>query len=311
LWLAGIGLADRAAAQVAVPPLTPISPMLNGNSGTLLAGFVLLNPAAQQWGAPSRIGLGMIQNETDIMRQGTYDQDGRLAGFRWVGMRFGLSLEALSIRGDYDVSRDYSLDQTNVALSMRPLGPVAVGAGYYRQEFEDNPIFNKVTTIAGGASLRIGELIYLGIAGGEDTQEYEDRNFEGTGETYSHTADRNFTAYGAAIRRGGTLSFHLEWFAVDREAYNLQNSEFSDLKSQNGVLEIGLWSIIVGARVSQVDEEMGGNRYKTDAKVYDLAWAPFRGLTLGGRYEITEETDESTDTDIENEVRAITLGWQF
>jgi hypothetical protein len=300
-------LPTEARAQVAVAPLSPIAPIINGNPGQLSAGFVLLNPAAQQWGTPSRIGAGVLKGETDVMKQGTYDYEGKLAGLRWVGMTFGLAVERLSIDGtDPNTLEDFSQDQTNVGLSMRIFAPVAIGVGYGKQNREAGTISQTVTTTTLGGSLRIGEIIYLGIAGGEDTRDYKD-----TSIPYSSTDDRNYYIYGIGLRRGGTFSFHLEWFASDRDAYNLGKSKTADLTSQTGVLEIGLWSFVLGGRVATVDQEYNGNRYKTDAAIYDFAWAPFHGLTIGGRYEITKEKDEGSGVKSENEIRAITIGWQF
>jgi hypothetical protein len=296
-----------ASAQVAVAPLSPISPIINGNPGQLSAGFVPLNPAAQQWGTPSRFGVGAFRGETDVIKQGTYDYDGKLAGLRLVGMTFGFSAEQLSIAGtDPNTLEDFTQSQSNAGLSVRLFAPIAIGVGYGKQDLDAGTITQTVTTTTLGGSLRIGEIIYLGVAGGEDTRDSKDTSIPN-----SSTDDRNFYLYGIGIRRGGPFSFHVEWYASDRDAYNLGKIKTSDLTSQTGVLEIGFWSFVFGGRVAKVDLERNGNRYKTDAAIYDFAWAPFRGLTLGGRYEVTKEKDEGSGVKAENEIRAVTVGWQF
>jgi len=298
---------DNAAAQVAVSPLAPIAPIVNGNPGRISAGFVLLNPAAQQWGAPSRVGIGFLDGETDVLKQGTYDYDGRLAGMRLVGMRFSLALEQLEIDGiDTAALQNLTFKQSNAALSMRLFDPLSLGVGYGKQSYQSGTASQTVTTGTLGGSLRIGEWLYLGVAGGEDTRDYEDSSLP-----YSATDDRNFSLYGIGLRSGGTFSYHVEWFGSDMEAYNLGDTKTRKLTSGTGVLEIGLWNFVLGGRVAQVEEDREGSNYKTEARIYDFAWAPFRGLTIGARYEVTQEMDEGTGTESENEIRGITVGWQF
>ena len=94
VWLAvaaGMCTVTVANAQVAVPPVNPAMPDIAAPPGQVQAGFVTLNPAATQWGAPSRVGLGIVQAETGGEGQKTVDFEGRYVGLRLVGEIFSVA----------------------------------------------------------------------------------------------------------------------------------------------------------------------------------------------------------------------------
>ena len=287
LALAGMltlpGWAPRPAeAQVAVPTIIPVSPSLNGSP----AGFVTPNPAAMQWGAPSRIGLGAGNGEIKPDAGETTEYRATFGGARLVGQRLSIAGEAVSLR-DRSGPRDFAIDTGAGAVAARPMSPLVIGVGYANQDDRQGLIESTQTSLSGGASYRLGEWLYVGGALGQDKLAIKDKT--DPLQTYRFDGDRPFWLAGAGIRYGGRVRIHPEYYMVDRDPFEENGTKFSEVKAQAGVAEIGLGPLALGFRAAHNEERSIGSHIKTDAQVYDVAWAPMLGLAIGVRFESAVE----------------------
>lgn len=165
-WL---GWAWPAAGQVAAPSLTPFS-------------FVTENPAAMQWGSPSRIGAGYSQGQS-VTNPASPDHDnfsGQEGGARLVGSLFSLALDASQLQSDNKPNNNQS-EFTNTArgaLGVRLGKHVALGIGQADEQIQSPgasaPTRVTLQTPQYGVSLRLDEWFFLGGALGTESYKFED-----------------------------------------------------------------------------------------------------------------------------------------
>jgi len=309
VMLTVLGLApDPAPAQVAVSTLVPVSPNITGTPDTLSAGFVTPNPAAMQWGAPSRFGLGYGEGEVEPDAGDQTDFNTKFGGGRLVGMRFSASAEGVSVR-DGEGPLDFAADVTTAALGVRLFSPLVAGALYSTAKNRDGLVESDVTSWSVGGSYRFGEWLFVGGSYGEDSLKVTDST--DPLETVEFDDKRPVLMYGAGIRVGGKFRVHLEVYGVDRDAYEFEGSQFGDSETTAGVAEVGWGPIVAGVRVISVNANTFGLDSKTQTQIYDVAWAPLLGLALGVHVERSELELDQSGAKTDTRLTALTLAYQF
>ena len=308
VWLAvaaGMCTVTVANAQVAVPPLNPAMPDIAAPPGQVQAGFVTLNPAATQWGAPSRVGLGIVQAETGGEGQKTVDFEGRYVGLRLVGEIFSVAAEAIEITSQNRKAQKLDIETANAALAGQVTKFLAVGGGYSREITTDDSSEADEQKTTVGISFRWAEMFFVGAARGT-----EELDFKVTSTGSKFDAKRDLTMVGAGVRLGGAVLVHAEYYVINRDPYKISGIEFNEKESQVGVLELGALNFVLGYRLTNTTITDAGVETKLTVQSADLAWAPEEGFTVGIHVEDAEQKDDAgniTTTD----VTAITITFQF
>lgn len=306
-------------AQVAVPELVPAAPRLYGVTTPVFARSSVTppNPAAMQWGAPSRIGGGWLEGDSEDTRPalGTSDKlRGQFGGVRWVGETVSLGLEVLNVDTDYPNS---SIEEGGgaAAFAFAPLDNLAIGVSAEASEREETgAIPDRRLDLSGralGASWRIGETLFLGGAVGRDYLDVQD--LETAGSPTLKT-DRGYTMLGIGLRGGGGMVWHLEYDVIDRRNFRdrFGNSIFRGYTLQQGAVEVGFWGLLFGYASYRADVERPPALGDMDISGFTLDGGilPLPGISIMGRLERTDVEVAGVKTTDEDVVSAM-LTWQF
>lgn len=274
-----IGLAAPATAQVAAPALTPFS-------------FVTENPAAMQWGTPSRIGAGLTtgQTVTNPVSPSHDNGSGVDGGLRLVGARFSIAAEAGELQSDNKPNNNQAEYQNTArgALGVRLGDHLALGIGQSNEESQGAGIMapTRVTlaTPQFGASIRLGEWFFLGGALGTDYIKFEDQ----ANAKNDFSTTRNVYKYGVGIRTAGSIRTHLEYYVVDRSRFTESSLPGGRDNARTGVAEFNFGGFLIGYATTHVERDQG--QPTTDIDRGDIGYAPFAGLTIVARGQV--ETDK-------------------
>ena len=178
IWLsvaALLALAGPAAAQIAAPRLNPIAIEVD-----------TVNPAVLSWDGPSRIGgaLGELERD-DLPGPPTPDEEGDVKAlkFRWVGENFAFGVDGARVERDIDPDVPFvgggrrDTDSAVVGVAFQIGEVFSVGIGQQTQEdsqapglllgFLVNSTLNSKLPVV-GVTLRLAEVLYLGLATGEE-----------------------------------------------------------------------------------------------------------------------------------------------
>ena len=307
IWLAiaaGICTVTVANAQVAVPPLNPAMPDIAAPPGQVQAGFVTLNPAATQWGAPSRFGLGIVQAETGGEGQKTVEFDGRYVGLRLVGELFSVAAEAVEIISQNRKTQKLDVDTANAALAGEVTDFLAIGGGYSREIATGATSETDEQKTVAGVSFRLAEMFFVGAAMGTEELKI-------TSSGSSIDAKRDLIMVGAGVRLGGPVLVHAEYYVINRDPYKISGFKIDESESQVGVLELGALNFILGYRVTNTTITNAGVETKLTVQSADFAWAPEEGFTVGIHVEDAELEDDATGVVTTADVTALTVTLQF
>jgi hypothetical protein len=272
--------------QVAVPDFSPASPrLLVPGTSVPDANFVLENPGALQWGAPSRFGLGQIQAEAEEDNGlGTTTKtkyDGYHAGLRWVKEAFTLAGEIVNVESSDNA---YKASVTNGAVAF-PVGKVlAVGIGLDTADIDDSGASDTRRGPTLGISFNLDDRFFIGLAMG---REFLTRD-PGFGGEFS--SDRAVQSYGIGFRKGGAgTAIHLEFYVIARDPHEDGNGfEFDEQDQSHIVIELNWSSILLSAH--WVDFKL--DNAEGASQVAALGWAPKKGLALVGQIERTAAEDQ-------------------
>lgn len=314
LWCAS------AVAQVAAPSLVPASPGLGG------VGFVTLNPAVMQWGAPSRIGAGFFQadeEDTDATTGATTsrtDFDGPFAGLRWVGERLSFAAETLQTEGSAINGLPLEVDLTGAAVAFQVGGVAAFGGGQtVLNSVLEGPappirLDREFTTNLAGVSLRLGEVFFLGAAGGTLKLAQTSTQFP----TFADgTAERNVRRFGVGFRNSGEVVWHLEYFVGQGEfAQNAAaNITLEEEDTQVAVIEARFGNWVLGLVVRDSEETdkaaVPEATATTEAHRASLGWVPMDGLGIFAQYSRAEKDDPANNQMTESTSASLGLVYQF
>jgi hypothetical protein len=258
LLAAAVLLASAAHAQVAVPGMEPgaprytIQPERGYNGATITPD----NPAALQWGGPSRVVAGYLKDDADML--GTADDGkGYLLGFRGVWERLGLGLEQLRVVKNGGAFEDDS----SVQLSVRVFDFLSLGVGKERAHHDSVGSFTQIDETDYGLSLRLARVFYVGYAKG--THDYSASGV--------FTPDsRDVTQYGVALRTEGAWRWLLSYDRMKKEYFAVGGSPGMDSKTSTIQLLTANW--LLGIAQSQVADL--GFTLETKTRYLDLGWVP-------------------------------------
>lgn len=294
-------------AQVAVSELVPGAPRIIDPTQVIpSASFVTPNPAAMQWGAPSRWGGGSIsgdRQQTAPTAGSVTEYGGIYAGARVVGDDItvaGYLIEYSDETNAFNLAADWNVLAGGVAFQSGDR--IAFGLSMERADNTASGVTADFNTINLGISFMASKNIFLGLAlGSEDI------------EVAGESGDRSVQKYGVGYRSGGQAQTHLEAYIIDREE-NTQfgSSVYSDSLEKVIVAEAVLGSILLGASFTLISQDR--NDQEISAITFDLGWAPKTGLSLLFHQEsVTTEsnTSSASPTETETSTSAISIAWSF
>ena len=307
-----------AHAQVAVPSIAPAALRINNSEIPIFATatFTPENPAALQWGAPSRIGGGTMVSANSSRRfDGKAESfKGTFAGLRLVGQRISLAAEVVDFEVLFPANVPPALppkdvEERNSSLALAFSLPEWLAYGISSEKVE-RTIRNRRIEVDGatlGISWRVGENLFLGAAVGKDDAT---RTFP----LPQKSAERDTLMAGVGLRGGGDLIWHIEYSYFRRKAFKDQFGValpgFQGFEIQQGMIEAIWWDLLLGVTAYNGKSLESLNEEEIASLTVDYGIAPLSGLTLTGRYERTEHTVGDIEFSIE-QVHSAAITWQF
>ena len=274
----GLMAASIAHAQVAAPSLVPFT-------------FVTENPAAMQWGAPSRVGLAYAQAQAVTDPKSLNDNfDGYLGGLRLVGSRFSFAGEGSHFESS---NKPYSVnegeDTARGALAVR-LGDIfSFGIGQQHSELKlwspnlSNLLQTTYDQTHGGFTFRFGEWFFLGAGGGQES--VSGKNLTTTLGSFS--TSRDVYKYGVGIRTGGTILTHFEYYVVDKTKFANSTLNGGHETDRTAVAELNLGGFLLAYSTTHYEFDTSS----ADTDTADIGYAPYTGLTIVLHGEVTKGKD--------------------
>jgi hypothetical protein len=282
-WLAaGLALlcmSGAASGQVAAPPLTPFS-------------FVTDNPAAMQWGTPSRIGAAYSKGElvTDPVTVKD-NSEGGSAGVRLVDRPAAGALEYSRIES---TTRPFNQSEYNdtvrAALAIGLGKQISLGVGQTNEQIETGGVSGQLRdsleTPVYGVTLRPVEWLYLGGAGGKESVKHDNLNFPAA----NYRTTRDIYMYGLGIRAGSdsAAQTHIEYYVKDRGKYADASIAGGRETSRTAVAELAVASFLAGIAVTHTERDTGFPT--SDETRVELGLVPTRGYALVVRRQETTDT---------------------
>ena len=292
-------------AQVATPGFAPAAPVvlepdgLVGSSATITPA----NPAAMQWGAPSRAALGQFEAQRTIPgNSNTEKYQGAFAGLRIVTERWSFALEALT-QADRENSFEFEETVQEAAGALKLAGFITIGA-----QLGISAITDGVDTLDGqtrtwGAGIRLGELFYLG--GGLQAE-----TVDIVTDTLEATLERENTFYGVALRSGGKgFLYRLEVARNIAPNFTYKGSDFGGLQQDQAALEFNLGGFLLGFTAHQIEENNQGD--SVEAQTVDIGFASQGGLNFTGRVTQTARVDANGDSVSDTQMGSLALAVLF
>jgi opacity protein-like surface antigen len=299
------GLVGTAYAQVATTDLVPaapefIHPFASGFNG---ANITPDNPAAVAWGMPSRVAAGYLTgSDDDKNTPPSRDLKGEFFGARLVGEMFGVAAEQVNVKDDSPLNLG-TLDKSNdIQLSLNLGKWLALGVGAGKNK-SDATGFD-VSRTEFGASVRLNEVWYLGLAGYQD-----DNTPVGSPTSYK----RNGVLAGLALRTEGNWRWYLAYDYIKLDSYDfpVANGGPQDgLRTDRFTVQLNVMSFLIGASTSKVKPLEAGPQPDIKHTAFDIGWAPMMGLTVSARVQKTDVTgggllDDTVKTN------SLAVAWQF
>ncbi|HKI97612.1 MAG TPA: hypothetical protein VKB51_03960 [bacterium] len=305
-----------ARAQVAVPEIGPVAVRLYDSREAITPSNNIVpdNPAALQWGAPSRIAGGTLNgHKSDQVDGKSTSYKGTFGGLRWVEQRTSIAVAGLDYKVDFPAGAptphlERHLSSGAIAFSV----PTTLAWGFGVTHLN-------ATTIPGspvqetdargwtlGASWRLSEGFFLGAGYGKEKATLSNPPLAQTGQF-----DRSHNMVGIGLRGGGTLVWHLEVDRLHRDDYK-DNTGFvvlpgydQSLYTAEGIL--GSW--LFGYAGYTIDGQ-GPNQSRVQGYSADFGYAPLNGLTLTWRYENSKHSIAGLQVSSES-LNSVALAWQF
>jgi len=341
LCLLTLGLLFAAGvlhAQVAVPSMVPARPeVLDPGMLPLDASFTPENPAAMQWGTPSQVAYGVMEAEVrhkDFPNDDPDDFRGTYGGFRWVGQRFSLAAEDITLK-DREPYFDIKQNTNSVALAFRYDDGLAFGLETGRSEdrhfFPGAPIpppdpsagKTEVDRTTIGVSFRFWERLFLGIA---QTRESWMIAITEPPPAFRIEQSRVVEKYGLGLRAGTTYRIHAEYDVISKEPFEGPGEKHQEEEREVAVLELKVWNFLVAGRATTIRHlrERTPNteiKAKYDVMAMDYGWAPDDGLAIMvhlSKSKIREHDfdefrspDQFISRDLETRSAAASVTWLF
>ncbi len=288
-----LAFAGAIQAQVAAPRLNPIAiestaPIFSPHPS---------NPATLPWSGPSRIGGGLLDlEEEDATGTQTLEGDGKMLQARWVGEMFAVNAEVLnSDFEDVPPPGTFDFDAFLIGAAFQWGEVFSIGVGFESEELSDATVSLQETLPVAGATLRLAEVIYLGVATGEAT-------LEESVPTFTEELDRTVTRLGVAyLWREDDRGLHLEIYREERDSEQSITLEAFGKDSDGFTVEVVFSNILIGYEsISTESTNFAGVDLGEDEEtIISVGWAPGQGLALVASKSEIESTDAAgipTDT---------------
>ena len=302
-----LATAGIAAAQVAAPSLNP----------TPTFGLAPQNPATLSWAGPSRIGAsyGTIKADSPAT-PASPDSKGKLQGLgaQYVGEVVAAGVQVNSAKFEQDASLGggtAEFDINSLALAAQFGKRFSLGLGYQSVVNRSTGSGEQTETVPyAGATVRLGEVIYLGIAGGTATA--QDKSIVPTAEL-----KRSALQYGVAyFWHEKDRGLHVEAFHAKREAKVDAASAFSVDESviNGGTIEFVFANLLVGAtmQTEKTQDTLGvpGETEKATNLSLGYTTAPGWAFVLS---QFSEKDTDPTTGAVQSEIKGVSLGaaYQF
>lgn len=300
-----------AQAQVALPRIIPGAPrILNTRFPIEVSNSIVPeNPAALQWGGPSRIGGGAIVGvSSHAVPQLEGDISGQFAGFRLVGESIALAGEMTEISLESDFGFPVEKSATTLAVSFRFPDSYAWG---YSTTSSEMSVFDLVETTTVefdktliGISLRLSDEWYIGAAAGTEEAIL-------ALPSPNDNLKRDIIMSGIGFRHIGSVIWHLEFSVADFDEFQDQTGTLSSgYVIRQGVLEMIYWNLLF----SYTSYNLKGSGTRADETIegftVDFGYAPFSGLAFTGRFERSTYEVSGFEVAVE-ETNAIVVTLQF
>lgn len=301
VWLIGL----PARAQVAVPSLVPAVPRVGDPIlGIPTASFVPPNPAAMQWGAPSKWGLGKINAERRVTEPtvGTLVEFGGLfIGFRKVDKDISFAAQLLELSDETNAVRLADWNSLDAAVAFQSGDSIAFGVGLNRVSNTSQGDSLEFNTINLGMSIEIKRNIFAGFSIGT----------EDISSSFNGNDDRSVQKYGVGYRTGGSFNTHFEFYIVDRDQADNSAAEFSDVTSQVLVAEFNLNGLLLAASFNR--SQRSRLDLETTTLVLDFGWAPKNGFSLIFHIERTAGKDSTqfNESAFESDISSLSASFLF
>jgi hypothetical protein len=324
-WLALLLLAAApwAQAQVAVPEIVPGAVRLYDAALPIVPSISVVpeNPAALQWGAPSRLVGGALKGKRSEALDGdSSDYKGTFGGFRWVKERVSLAAAALDYSVDFPAATpEHHLERQLNAGAIAFSWPETLAWGFGVNHFHSKTLPGGVQAEdssgwSSGLSWRVGEHFFMGAGYGEDKADLTVTQAPGGSTPLPPTvvqARRSTSVVGAGLRGGGRLIWHVEADRIHRKDYQdgdrvtRQPGYNLDLVVAEGI--VGDWLLTYNGYVVT---PLGTQSEEVHGYTAAFGYAPLHGLTLTWHFEQDTHTLNSVDLSKE-QINTLALSWQF
>jgi len=295
-------MAGAASAQVAAPLLNP-TPILSPSPS---------NPATASWDMPSRVAAAASRTEFDAPAVASPFAKGGSVGAlaEYVGDRFAFVAAGQRLKVDAEPSvGSGSNTQTSsiVAASVQfdQTYSVALGQEHLRTENTIPPAGTiDETTPLLGATVRLGNALYLGMAGG--TAKFA----PGGGPQ----VDRGVLRYGIAYAwRDKTGGLHAEVYADQRKAGTNGPSVANGQNATGGTLEVRAGSLFAGyeGRTSKKEDPSGASTGKDVFTTISVGWVQDPGWGMVLSSNTIDVKDASGVTVLKAKQLSLGVSWMF
>jgi hypothetical protein len=292
------GLLGTAQAQVATTDFVPAAPVFIHSAATGLNGANITpdNPAAVAWGMPSRVAAGIIKGTDDNHAASiSADFKGEFYGARLVGDRFGIAAEQSNAKGE-SPSNQGTLDKSHdiqLSLNLGKRLALGIGGGQMKSPVTNSQVARKEL----GASLRLGDVWYLGLAAYRDTN---------TVPGSSVSFDRNGILEGIALRTEGPWKWYAAYDHIKLNNYDTTPTPLLGRQEDRFTLQLLAGSVLLGASSAKV-KPLDTSNVDLKYTVLDIGWAPMAGLNISARHQTTHVSGGINNEDVTT--NSVALAW--
>lgn len=298
LLLAGAGL---LRAQVAAPTFVPAAPLVLAPEFTFAdTNIVPDNPAAMQWGIPSRVGGGMFNAEHRPEIGTNTDYDGRFFGLRYVQEQWAFGADTIRMDGNRN---GYTERNDSAALSYRLGTNFAIGASLRLGEQKNNAFTEEENRTTAGLALFLGESVFIGVGIGRDGY----TRTPATGPTVDDS--RDLLAAGVGFFVQGDWRWHLAYDVIDADSYNDGTTDFGAYHRDEFRVQLQIGQLLLAGMDTNLELEDADGR--VDAQTFDLGWVPIQGLAFGLRVMDSEERDNTAGVVAKDSLTAVNVAYLF
>ncbi|MCZ6843727.1 MAG: hypothetical protein O7G32_12955 [SAR324 cluster bacterium] len=300
LFAATLLFACNAQAQVAVPKLAPLAPQINSNEFAPRAFFVTLNPAAMQWGTPSRLGGGTFKGEIKNISPGTIQTtffDGNYGGLRLVGENVSFAAQTISLKVDPPTIQERKSQAAAIAFQIGQ--EWAFGLSGTSAERTLPALTLESDTVDLGLSWRVNESFFMGLSLGRQT-----RTNPGAG-----SSSRGVAKAGIAYRDGGDVQWHFEVFGIFRDEVSVTapGPFVPGVQTTGLTAEINILGFLIS--LTGLSTSIDPNN-EISSLIMDVGIAPNGGLAVLYHRE-TQSTKVGVGLEFETTTNAVSLAWLF